>query len=94
MLQESYKLSSSEVLKHFDCDAIGGLEIGQVKIQKEKYGLNGTVILLCILSLTMFHRITERRRDSPLEINFKPIRRPTCANFIGLSFGILCFGVV
>lgn len=41
MLHESYKLSGAEVLKHFNCDAIRGLESSQVQEAKAKFGLNG-----------------------------------------------------
>lgn len=41
MLHESYKLRSSEVLKHFNCDAVCGLTSAQVQESKEKFGING-----------------------------------------------------
>jgi len=43
MLQESYKLSSRQVLEHFETDAIGGLKTSQVENNKTKFGLNGNI---------------------------------------------------
>lgn len=43
MLQESYKLSSRQVLEYFETDAIEGLKTSNVENNKTKYGLNGNL---------------------------------------------------